>query len=387
MATWKETTLNDFIDFNPKLKLSKGESAPKISMDILEPYTRGINHYDMDIYNGGAKFQNGDTIMARITPCLENGKTARVSILPEGSVGFGSTEYIVWREKPGISDSMFIYYLSIHPTIRRVAIEAMSGTSGRRRVQQDVFSSYRIKVPDIITQKRIASVLDSFDSRIEHNKKINNNLEQQATALMTNYCASTSFTTELGQIMRFENGYAFQSKSYLPIGKYRIITIKNVQDGKIDSQGAAFIDDVPRNMKAGCFLSIGDSLLSLTGNVGRVGIVYENNLLLNQRVAKFVPNRVELLPWLYYYFRLPLMKTSLETIAKGTAQQNLSPVETLKLEVSFEEESARELSKVLQPMYDAEVQNSIESLRLSQLRDSLLPRLMSGELDVSDIDL
>ena len=204
---------------------------------------------------------------------------------------------------------------------------------------------------------------------------------------MTNYCASTSFTTELGQIMRFENGYAFQRKSYLPIGKYRIITIKNVQDGKIDSQGAAFIDDVPQNMKAGCFLSIGDSLLSLTGNVGRVGIVYENNLLLNQRVAKFVPNRNELLPWLYYYFRLPLMKTSLETIAKGTAQQNLSPVETLKLEVSFEEESARELSKVLQPMYDAEVQNSIESLRLSQLRDSLLTRLMSGELDVSDIDL
>lgn len=187
--------------------------------------------------------------------------------------------------------------------------------------------------------------------------------------------------------MSFENGFAFQSKKYLSSGQYRIITIKNVQDGKIDSQGAAYINDVPPRMKSGCFLAPGDVLLSLTGNVGRAGIVYEENLLLNQRVAKVVPNDQAILPWLYYYFRLPSTKTALETIAKGTAQQNLSPVETLKLKVSFEMLSAKELSQVLYPMFKQEITNEMESKHLADLRDALLPKLMSGELDVSRLDL
>lgn len=216
---------------------------------------------------------------------------------------------------------------------------------------------------------------------------LNENLEQQAATLIGEYCAFTSDITTLGEIMSFENGFAFQSKTYLSSGQYRIITIKNVQDGKIDSQGAAFINDVPTRMKSGCFLTPGDVLLSLTGNVGRVGIVCEENLLLNQRVAKVVPADITILPWLYYYYRLPSTKGSLETIAKGTAQQNLSPVETLKLQVPFEMTSAKNLSRVLYPMFRQEIANEMESLRLAELRDTLLPRLMSGELDVSDIDL
>lgn len=187
--------------------------------------------------------------------------------------------------------------------------------------------------------------------------------------------------------MSFENGFAFQSKTYLSSGQYRIITIKNVRDGKIDSQGAAYIDDVPPRMKPGCYLMPGDVLLSLTGNVGRVGIVYEENLLLNQRVAKVVPNDLTILPWLYYYFRLPSTKTAMETIAKGTAQQNLSPVETLKLKVPFDMSSAKELSQALFPMFKQEITNEMESLHLANLRDALLPKLMSGELDVSSFDI
>lgn len=216
---------------------------------------------------------------------------------------------------------------------------------------------------------------------------LNKNLEQQAMALVSEYCASTIASIPLGEIMSFENGFAFQSKTYLSSGQYRIITIKNVQDGKIDSQGAAYINDVPSRMKSGCYLVPGDVLLSLTGNVGRAGIVFEENLLLNQRVAKVVPNDLSIIPWIYYYLRLPSTKTALETIAKGTAQQNLSPVETLKLTVPFEMLSAKELSQVLYPMFVQEITNEMETLRLANLRDTLLPKLMSGELDVSDIDL
>ena len=148
-------------------------------------------------------------------------------------------------------------------------------------------------------QRKIAGILEALDLKIQLNTTINENLEQQASALIEEYCYSTSSTIELGQILSFENGFAFQSSTYLSKGRFRIITIKNVQDGKIDSHGAAYINQMPNRMKSGCVLSIGDVLLSLTGNVGRVGIVCEDGLLLNQRVAKFVPKDPVLLPWLY----------------------------------------------------------------------------------------
>lgn len=140
-------------------------------------------------------------------------------------------------------------------------------------------------------------------------------------------------------------------------------------------------------MKTNCILQIGDVLLSLTGNVGRVGIVCENNLLLNQRVAKFVPHRKELLPFLYFIFRHPSIKTQIESIAKGTAQLNLSPIETLNLSVPFEKTKALELSKVLSPIYQFIISNNQQNILLSSLRDELLPKLMSGEIDISDIKI
>lgn len=215
----------------------------------------------------------------------------------------------------------------------------------------------------------------------------NDHLELQAAALIARYQTTTDTVITLHDIMAFENGFAFQSSTYLAEGAYRIITIKNVQDGRIDSDGAAYIDSIPPRMKNGCRLHIGDALLSLTGNVGRAGIVCEENLLLNQRVAKIVPHNPDLLPFLYFVYRLPSTKVMLESIAKGTAQLNLSPVETLKLTIPFDHETAIQLSRNLAPVYRAIVVNNQESIALAHTRDSLLPKLMSGEIDVSDIQL
>ncbi len=266
-------------------------------------------------------------------------------------------------------------------------ISAYNTGSTRGNINAQTLASMPISLPPRDYQDKVVSILDSIESKRKRNNEINDNLEQQASALIEDYCASTESTVELGQILSFENGFAFQSNTYLPAGRFRIITIKNVQDGKIDSQGAAFIEQIPDRMKPGCVLSIGDVLLSLTGNVGRVGIVCEEKLLLNQRVAKLIPKDPIILPWLYYYFRLPSSKVTLESIAKGTAQQNLSPVETLKLQVPFESSTALDLSKTLQPMFNQEIAGSMESIRLAAIRDALLPKLMSGELDVSDVEL
>ncbi len=324
------------------------------------------------------QYKQGDVLVSNIRPYFKK-------IWKATCDGGCSNDVLVFSAKAGVN-SDFLYYVLSDDSFFDYSMATSKGTKMPRGDKSSIMR-YQIPALDIDTQRKIASVLCSIDEKIKVNKEINDNLEQQASALIEDYCASTESTVELGQILSFENGFAFQSSTYLPAGSFRIITIKNVQDGRIDSQGAAFIEQIPDRMKPGCVLLIGDVLLSLTGNVGRVGIVCEEKLLLNQRVAKFIPKDPNILPWLYYYFRLPSSKVTLESIAKGTAQQNLSPVETLKLQVPFESSIALDLSKNLQPMFNQEIAGFMESIRLAAIRDALLPKLMSGELDVSDVEL
>ena len=266
-------------------------------------------------------------------------------------------------------------------------IESFNTGSTRGNINAQTLASMPIYLPEREYQDRVVSILDSIERKKRENSLINDNLEQQAQAMVSEYAERTLYSSVFSDIMNFDNGFAFQSSTYLPRGKYKIITIKNVQDGYIDSTGSAFIDSLPQRMKDNCILNIGDVLLSLTGNVGRVGIVCEENLLLNQRVAKIVPIDNKLLPFLYFVFRQSGIKTKLETIAKGTAQLNLSPIETLKLTIPYEEKSAVQLSQQLEPLYRKIINNNQESYSFALLRDTLLPKLMSGEIDVSAVQL
>ena len=138
--------LKDFVTFNPTEKLSKGSIYRKISMDQLTPFTRKVFSSNFESYSGGSKFRNGDTIFARITPCLENGKTSYVSCLEDNEMGFGSTEFIIARAKNGISLPLFVFYLMTTDYVRAKAIVSMTGSSGRERVQQVALDN--IDIPD-----------------------------------------------------------------------------------------------------------------------------------------------------------------------------------------------------------------------------------------------
>ena len=175
-SEWTKKKLSDIADFNPRETIKKGAIAKKIPMDVLRPFYRDIPYYVEECFSGGTKFRNGDTIMARITPCLENGKTAQVSILNDGEVGFGSTEYIVFRAKEGIADKDYLYYLVCNPEVREPAIKSMVGSSGRQRVQMDVVKNLEIDVPPLVEQEKIGSFLKAFDDKIALNDRINKNL-------------------------------------------------------------------------------------------------------------------------------------------------------------------------------------------------------------------
>lgn len=172
--------LFEYIEVNPKETLPKGTIARKISMDKLQPFIKDIPEYELAEFSGGAKFRNGDTIMARITPCLENGKTAMVNNLEPDGIGFGSTEFIVFRAKVGCTDPDFVYYLVCSPFVREPAIKSMVGSSGRQRVQTDVIANLEIDFPSLLEQTKIASVLKSLDDKIAHNTTINENLHRYA---------------------------------------------------------------------------------------------------------------------------------------------------------------------------------------------------------------
>jgi type I restriction enzyme, S subunit len=189
----------------------------------------------------------------------------------------------------------------------------------------------------------------------------------------------------LSIVLNLANGFAFKSGTYSESGPYKVITIKNVQDGLIDSDGANCVNELPARISPLCILNPGDVLLSLTGNVGRVGIVIEDDLLLNQRVAKLDPVNPELLPFWYFAFRSYAMKDHMINIAKVTAQQNLSPVETLKTHIDFDGIEARRFATAFEPVFAQIIALRQESAHLADLRDSLLPRLMSGEISVAGL--
>ena len=174
-SEWRTKRLIDIADLNPGESLPKGTIAKKVPMDKLQPFCRDIPGFELEKYSGGSKFRNGDTIMARITPCLENGKTAKVTVLEGNEVGFGSTEYIVFRAKDSV-DEDFLYYLVCSPAVREPAIKSMVGSSGRQRVQTDVVKNLEIDIPPYEEQKRIGGLLKGIDDKIAINNRINENL-------------------------------------------------------------------------------------------------------------------------------------------------------------------------------------------------------------------
>jgi type I restriction enzyme S subunit len=161
---WEVGDLSDLMDFNPKRTLKKGTVAPYLDMKNMP--TSG--HLALEIYDremgSGTKFMNGDSLLARITPCLENGKTAYVNFLEDGQVAWGSTEYIVMRSK---SDSYkyFSYYIARFEPFRKFAIQSMTGTSGRQRAQAQTVQTMPFAIPPI-------SILEKFDAFVASNMQM-----------------------------------------------------------------------------------------------------------------------------------------------------------------------------------------------------------------------
>lgn len=187
MTDFYDIKLNLFCHLNPQTAILKNHVVKKIGMECLTPFCREINGFSEELFSAGSKFKNGDTLLARITPCLENGKTAFVNILGGDEVAFGSTEFIILREKQGVSDALFLYYFAISSDFRKRAISLMSGTSGRQRVDAKILGEEVFSLPPLDVQKRIARILGALDDRIDVLRRENVVLEQMAQAVFQSW--------------------------------------------------------------------------------------------------------------------------------------------------------------------------------------------------------
>lgn len=204
--------LNKVAHFNPPEKLSKGTVAKKIPMAQLKEFRRKVSGYELAEYSAGPKFKNHDTLVAKITPCLENGKTAYVDLLDDDEIAFGSSEFIVLRAKEK-TDPEFLYYLSISPTFRARAISCMEGTSGRKRVNEGVLKFHELPIPTKNEQQKIAAVLTSLDKKIELNNRINAELEAMAKTLYDYWFVQFDFPDANGKPYKTSGGKMVYNKT------------------------------------------------------------------------------------------------------------------------------------------------------------------------------
>ena len=401
---WKEVRLGDFMQCNPKRTIKKGQKARKITMDLLIPHSKTIRNWNYEPYSGGAKFQNGDTIMARITPCLENGKHAFVSILDEGEIAYGSTEYFVFCGKENVSDDDFVYYLTKTPLFRESAIKSMVGSSGRQRAQMDVLENLQMLVPkDITDQRRIASILSSLDRKIELNNKINADLEEMAQAIFKNWFVDFEpfkdgkfVDSELGMIPEGWKVGCLGDMGAVVCGKTPSKSNSNYYEGDIpfikipDMHGNVFVENSEDRLTEEGSLSQIKKLIPpyslMVSCIATVGLVSINTKPshTNQQINTVIPHNKSALFYLYQHIKNN--EEFLKNMGRGgttTLNVNTKSFSNIRLLIPSEI-ALDQFHGIVEGLFKKIELNMHESRTLSLLRDTLLPRLMSGELEVPE---
>lgn len=279
---------------------------------------------------------------------------------------------------------------------------------------QSAYGSIKVKLPSRDTQKTVAKFLTTIDDKISVNNKIIETSEKLMREIYDYWFVQFDFPDENGRpykssggemiydetlkreipkgwsvvqlrdIADVKSGFSFSSDDYISDGEYKIITIKNVQDGFIDYDTDNTIDFIPHKMPAWCKLGSSEILMSLTGNTGRIGLTFGEQALLNQRVAKIEPKDKATNPFLYVLLGSDSVQNKIQGLSSGSSQKNLSPIQLSNIYVAYSEEYSDKMSELLAPSVDIIVQKYSENRKLASLRDWLLPMLMNGQIKVSD---
>lgn len=374
--------LGDKVCCNPTVKLKKGEYYPLIDIEKIAPGYKTVRNQEEIVFNGQSctKFEDRDVLFARITPCLENGKIAMADT--NGKCGIGSTELFVFRGIEGISNTDYVYYLLRMNHIRQLAANSMTGASGRQRADLNFIKKIKWQFPVIEQQQKIASILTVYDNLIENNNKRIKILEQMAENLYKEWFVRFRFPNY--QNTEFENG--------IPKG-WNVIRLGELCDivtGKKDANEATGIGKYPfftcareSNLYTNEYLLDEDAIL-IAGNGSYTGYVkkYSGRFDLYQRTyALYNFKNVE---WLYLYWTMKInFEREFMGGSRGSAIPYITKPNISKYKILLpSKELLKKSQEIFALIYKKCCLLEQTNQNLIKQRDMLLPRLMSGKLEV-----
>lgn len=395
--------LGDCVLCNPTVKLTKGQLYSLIDIDKIEIGRKFVTKKSLVSYSGqsGCKFEDGDTLMARITPCLENGKMAVAKIEDKG---IGSTELFVFRNREGVTDKEFVYYLFKQQYIRNLAANSMTGASGRQRADLKFVKRIKLNLPLLPIQHRIASILSTYDMLIENNTKRIRLLEKMAENLYKEWFVRFRFPghekvemenglpkgwsiIKIKELSNIKSGFAFKSEWFTDAG-CRVAKIKDIGGVLMDTSDLSYVSEDNCKKAEKFILREGDLTIALTGaTIGKISIVPKHRGLIytNQRLGKFFngDNPIENLPFLYCLFAQDIMVQDIMNLSNSSsAQPNISPEQIGNIKFKGNMDLIKRYNEVAKGFFQEILSLHEMNQNLARQRDLLLPRLMSGKLEV-----
>lgn len=267
------------------------------------------------------------------------------------------------------SDILYNQYLYYYLTLLKPKVKSLGQHGTQANLNKGIVQNLKIPLPTLPEQQKIADCLSSLDALIDAQSRKVEALKTYKKGLMQRMFPREGETVprlrfkgfegewevrRLGLIARLQNGYAFKSVDYVEQGPYRIITIANVQQGFLTIESTKRIAALPSDIQQHQILRLGDILISMTGNVGRVCRVTSEGLLLNQRVGKLVPQGIDA-AFFYQVLQLDKFRNSMQLKAAGGAQGNLSSGDITEFSMSGPTEYGEQL-------HIAETLNSLDAL-------------------------
>ena len=393
MAEWIECTIGDLCDTISDTYEGNDENVVLVNTsDVLEG--KVLNHTQVPNKNlkGQFKktFRENDILFSEIRPA--NKRFAFVDF-KDTSNYIASTKLMVLRHNEKVLPEYLFAILKSNYILAELQhlAETRSGT-----FPQITFSSelapMKVKLPDKKAQKQIVSILLSIEQKMDANVTINNNLLEQALTLYTTQFSSLEKNGCVGNYCTVKSGFAFKSSWWTKSG-VKVIKIGSINQDNLNLLECSYVDEDKVDKAKDFVVKAGDLLIAMTGaTIGKFAMVpYSSEVLLvNQRVGKFFlgNNPVEKLPFIYCTLKQPEVYSEVVNRGQGSAQPNISASDIMNIPcVIPSQEAINNFNDTTQPLFDLIISNQQENQQLSKLRDTLLPKLMSGEVDVSNIDL
>ncbi len=335
-----------------------------------------------------------------------SGTIGRISLISQNDEkGIISQALLLLRPDTKIIKSLFLKYFFLTPYGFDQLIQASYGSVQANIAKRAVVEEIPVSIPDLDEQERIISILSALDENIELNLEMNRTLENIAQATFKHWFVDFKFPgfdgelvdglpkgwkkAGIGEIISVQNGYAFKSSDFKAHGNNGVIKIKNISNNVVDIENMQFVDENIANIVAERFrISGGDLLIAMTGaEVGKVGIVpkTEKYLWLNQRVGSF-KEKIGFAKWFVY---LILSTNEYQNVllnsARGSAQPNISSSQIERVESTIPTENLiKQFGELVNPFFERICENYFENQILTQIRNGLLPKLMSGKIRVAE---